>query len=201
MINLLSADLHNSAGVRRPGGGISADGKGSSAGDVARHVVLSLDGGESTLGGGDLGGIVGTAVADSRMGSIRVVALELLSSERLDVGVGGLGVSSTASSGLGVATDDLLGAQDEGGLENAHDIALELLGGREGPARSALFLVLDGGGVDTSPVNEVSSVDLGEANKDVLRLLNVGSASVEDAGELVLTASVSNWRVRVIMAT
>ena len=45
-------------------------------------------------------------------------------------------------------------------LEHANGLGLDLLSGREGPARSAVSLVLDGGGVLASPVNQ-AKVGLG----------------------------------------
>ena len=155
MIDLLSAGLEDTSVVELPAGSIDADAQGSAAGEVVHHGVDVVALGDVLPGADVVHDVAGAELALSVLGSVRVAGLGVLASGRLNVLVGDVGPASVAAVGLGAAIDNLLLREvvDLGGdsLDVVH--ALNLLGGAEGPAGSALALVLDGadsGGGDSA---------------------------------------------------
>ena len=76
------------------------------------------------------------------VGSVWVVGLSLQTAGALDVVVSVLGPSAIAARAGLVALRDLLGGEQVGYPQGADGVRLDLLGGREGPARAAVTLVL-----------------------------------------------------------
>ena len=167
-----SASVHledRSVGLNSDGGGSGSNG-GLELGDGLGGDGGNLGNVNLTLGG------VGLASLGS--GSVGVVGLELLS-----VGLGvseGVGLPSTvASVGGSVAVDELLLGEGEEGSGLDEVVSLNGGGGGEGPAGTALSLVLDGvDGTLGSPVNGVSEVVGGEDGG--LGELSVGGGLVSE---------------------
>jgi len=147
-----SSSVHledSGVGLNGHGHGSGSDGSLELVDGLGLNLGVGLDVNLS-LGGGGLAAL--------GSGSVGVVRLELLS---VLLGVGeGVGLPSTvASVGSGVAVDELLLGEGEelSGLDEV--VSLDGGGGREGPAGSALSLVLHGvDGSLGSPVDGVGEV-------------------------------------------
>ena len=158
--------------------------------DVRGHVGLAGHGGVPLVRGSELAfvGLAAAGVPDPA--AVRIIVLGLDSSSPLLVVVGVLGPPSVAPRRRLVAGHSLLRGEDDGGVELPHDVGLELLRGREGPAAPALPLVLHRCGEDPGPVDLVSLAVGGEFSDDVVALFVGGLEGdirgEEEVGELLL---------------
>mmetsp|Transcript_7670 Transcript_7670/g.11290 ORF Transcript_7670/g.11290 Transcript_7670/m.11290 type:complete len:329 (-) Transcript_7670:101-1087(-) len=150
-----SAGRHDASSVCAPGGSIEADGERASGSHVGSHLGLTTDG--VVVGDGDLvvGGVrragAGAAVVVHGV-RVWVVILSLKASSAGHVRVGALGPAAAAAIGGGITAHNLSRGEDESLAQGAHGVGLDLLGGREGPARTAVSLVLHRSGVGAGPV-------------------------------------------------
>mmetsp|Transcript_33671 Transcript_33671/g.57774 ORF Transcript_33671/g.57774 Transcript_33671/m.57774 type:complete len:344 (+) Transcript_33671:175-1206(+) len=152
VIHLLGASGHDAALVGVPGGSIQAHGERTGGLHVRSHGGLALDGGvagdtDHELRRTGLAGAGGALVRGVRIGGFSLDAASLL-----HVVVGVLSPAALATGGGAVALHQLLRREDVGSLEGTHGVGLNLLGGREGPARTAVALVLHGSGIHATPI-------------------------------------------------
>ena len=167
-----TSGVHDSAGVGGPLGGIDGNGHGAvlleggddgigvlSAGLETLALVLGVSPvGDGSSGEGGEGG--GAGSGDSLSRGVGVVGLGAHAAGGLDVLEGVGGKSSVAALVDGVAGDELLGGELGEGVSGNGPGSLDGLGGGEGPARSALLLVLDGGELAlVVPVEGAGGVD------------------------------------------
>jgi len=78
-------------------------------------------------------------------GSVRIRGFGVQSSSRFNVLVGSSGFSSVASSVAGIAVNNLFRSKSRELVASNGPIAFDGFGGREGPSRTALSLIFDGG--------------------------------------------------------
>jgi len=128
MINLFSADFHDTPGVTVPGGSVDTNREGASAGHIGGHVVLSPHSGEAILSGNYFAHIIFAPVTDASVRSVWVGGFFLLPSKFFDISVGSLSISSPASSRAGITANNLLWTEFISGTKDPHNIALELFG-------------------------------------------------------------------------
>jgi len=147
VVELVSAAVggcDDSAGPGLPEGGVHADGGWSGRIGEAHHVVLVVVLGDP-LPVGNACGDLAVEHAVLLISNIRIVIVSFESSSTHNVLIGGWGVSTSASVVAGVAVDDLLHGEGGQGLAAESPHGFDVFGGGESPARTALFLVVDGG--------------------------------------------------------
>lgn len=163
----------HSASVRLPHRGIDADGDRTILVKVLGEKILVLVGaGVSATGSGidetgDLGNdgrcVVSASTSNTRVTRhIRVAGLSL-DTGNLHVSIGSNSVTTVATliTALSVAVDGLLRSQLDG-VVTLEDVGrLDGLSGREGPARTALTLILDGGDSDGAVAIRSAPVKVG----------------------------------------
>jgi hypothetical protein len=211
--------VHDTAGVTGPLGSVDSDGHGAvllegrgdgisvlgtGAESLAGSLGVSPVGDRSSCDSGKVG-LAGSG--DSLSGGVGVVRVGGESTAGLDVleGVGGE-ASVAAVVGL-VATHKLLGGKLGEGVSGNSPGGLDGLGGGEGPARSALLLVLDGGELALIvPVEgsrgggelvllrelndgELGGTDVGVNSKEELELILGVVGELGDAVDLILSSS------------
>jgi len=143
VINLLAAVLDHTVAVRRPGRGINADGERANALEVAEHQVLIIALGD-VFPASDLGtNGVAVELASAIAGSVGVRDGSVQTSSTLDVVESVFSPATIATIGGLIAINNLLRGQNGQRAMSNMVIRLDGLSGRESPARSALFLVLN----------------------------------------------------------
>jgi len=180
-----SSGVEDTRSVALEDGSVGLDGNGGGSGGDGS---LEVGNGSGTNGGDGLdvdlalGGIV---LASSGSGSVWVSSLELLAVS-LDV-VHGVGLPTTlATIRGGIAVNNLLLGEGEESAGGNEVVSLNGGGGREGPAGTALTLVLDGvDGTLGSPVDGVGEVVGGEGDNGGL-VNGLGSLVSEESLVLIL---------------
>jgi len=133
----------DTTGVVLPWLGIAADGERSGLEGLVDGAFISGDGGD---GGDGEGGGARRGHAVAVLGGVGVARFGILTSLLLDPSEGFLRITSVASVIVGIAVHEFLWAQ-VGNLISGNQVGgFDGFGGREGPAGTALFLVLDGSG-------------------------------------------------------
>jgi len=176
---------HHTRGVVLPSGSIYADGEGSPRDEVLLKESLSLEFSGGVSPAGDAGDDFGLAeLARSVLGGVRIRRVALETTSANNVGIGSGRVSSTTAVIGGVAIDDLLRSEVDvvGGELSGQDVGgLNSLGGGEGPAASALLLVLNGSdGALLFPVDVARDVlELDARSQNVFLVLGGGETVTE----------------------
>ena len=201
MVDVMSAVREDTTSVSGPGGGIDGNRHGASGLHVRGHVSLRLESLVASKSKDKLGGLgrAGSLLTGGTRG-VGVGLLSLDTSVTLDVVVGTLLKTTVASHRSLVALNKLLGGKGVGDSELSHGLGLDLLGSSERPAGSAVSLVLDGGGVDTGPVNKgflsrvvrdlgsggVGALSTGDGNVGQVSGLELISGEISELGDAVL---------------
>jgi len=133
----------DTTGVVLPWLGIAADGERSGLEGGVDGGLISGNGVDTGDGEGR-GARRGHAVAV--LGSVGVARLGILTTLLLDPSEGFTGITTAATIIIGVAVNDFLRTKVHDGLSGKQVGGFDGFGGREGPAGTALFLVLDGSG-------------------------------------------------------
>jgi len=152
--------IEDTSGVVLPWLSIAADGERHALKGGVDSTFFASDGGD----GGDLQVSVRSALAAgtlSVLAGVRVAFFGILSSLVDDPLEGFLGITSLASIVVGVAVNNFLRTSDGHGVVGHQVGRLNGFSGRESPARSALFLVLDWGGLSLGDPVDGSSGGIG----------------------------------------
>jgi len=147
VVDLHAAGLEDATVVVLPGSSIDTDADGTVVADVVEHGGLLLGGLlRNVFPVRDLGGNkIRVESAGAVFSGVGIVLLGFLTAGLDHIFVGGFGVASVATTIVGVTIDDLLGTQDDLRVSSLDPGRFDGFSGGESPARSALFLVLDGG--------------------------------------------------------
>lgn len=173
MIDLVAATTEDSSGVILPRRGVGADGDGSSGGDVIQHLgVLGGGGLGDPRPRGDGGDNFGRSEFASALDSaVRIVGFGFHATGTDDVLERVVRITAAAAliDSAGVAVNNLLRSERLDCISSQSPGRFDRFGGREGPARPALFLILDGGDdsgfIDAPvPLSGVSEGSVGEGH-------------------------------------
>jgi len=173
MIDLVTTTTENSSGVILPRRGVDTDGDGSGVGDVIQHLGVLGGGGLGDplprIDGGDNFGFSEFASALDCLVRIVNFGFHATGADDILERVVRIAAAAALIDSASVAVNNLLGSERLDSISSESPGRLDRFGGGKGPARAALFLVLDGGDdsgfVDAPvPLGGVSKRSFGEGH-------------------------------------